>query len=110
MYDMNYRTKLNKSFSRDMDFLIAISSGETSFKGIILEKNMVDDSYMKIRIYVSQWKRTISTKYKFINENMVLSRDEKREVDVTDFKEVEVRCAFNVNSRNWKERIIINIA
>jgi hypothetical protein len=65
---------------------------------------------MKIKIYISQWKRTISTKYKFINENMVLSRDEKREVDVTDFREVEVRCAFNVNSRNWKERIIINIA
>lgn len=109
MYDINYRAKLNKSFGRDMDFLTAISSGETVFKGIILDKTVMEDQQIKVKIYIPVWKRTISTKYKYVSENMVLSRDEKREVDVTDFREVEVRCAFNVNSRNWKDRIIINI-
>jgi hypothetical protein len=40
----------------------------------------------------------------------VYSRDEKREIDVSDFREIEVKCAFNVNARNWKERVIINIS
>jgi exoribonuclease R len=108
MYDMNYKVKLNKNFGRDVDFLKAISSGQTTFTGVIIDKKAVED-YMKIKIYIPLWKRTISTKYKRVNENMVMSRDEKREVDVTDFREVEVKCAFNINSRNWKERIIINI-
>jgi hypothetical protein len=101
--------KLNRNFGRDIDFLKAISSGQTTFKGIIIDKKPIDDQ-MKIKLYIPLWKRTISTKYKKVNENMVLSRDEKREVDVTDFREVEVKCAFNVNSRNWKERVIINIS
>jgi exoribonuclease R len=110
IYDMNYRTKLNKNFGRDMDFLTAISSGQTSFKGVVLDREIFDDQQMKVKIYIPLWKRTISAKYRYINENTVLSRDEKREVDVTEFKEVEVKCAFNVNSRNWKERVIINIS
>jgi exoribonuclease R len=109
MYDMNYRAKLNKSFSRDMDFLTAISTGQTTFKGVIIDKIIIDEQ-MKVKIYIPLWKRTISAKYKYIGENIVLSRDEKREVDVSEFREVEVKCAFNVNSRNWKERIIISIS
>ena len=110
MYDMNYRAKLNKNFGRDMDFLNAIATGQTTFTGIVIDKTAVEDQQVKIKIYVPLWKRTISAKYKYIKENMVLSRDEKREIDVTEFREVEIKCAFNVNSRNWKERIIINIA
>lgn len=109
MYDMNLRAKLNKNFGRDMDFLRAISSDVTVFKGIILDKKIIDEQNMKVKLYISQWKRSISTIYKMINENVVLSRDEKREIDVTDFREVEVKCAFNINMRNWKERVIINI-
>jgi exoribonuclease R len=109
MYDMNYRAKLNKNFSRDMDFLSAISLDEVVFKGVIIDRIQLDDQFMKIKIYIPRWKRIISTKYKYIDENKVLSRDEKREVDVSEFREIEVRCAFNVNSRNWKERVIINI-
>ena len=106
---MNYRAKLNKNFGRDMDFLNAIATGQTTFKGIVIDKTTVEDQQVKIKIYVPLWKRTISAKYKCAKENMVLSRDEKREIDVTEFREVEIKCAFNVNSRNWKERIIINI-
>ena len=109
MYDMNYRMKLNKNYSRDLDFLSAIS-GDTTFKGIIIDKSVQEDGQLKIKIYVPVWKRTITTKYKMINDNIVLSRDEKREIDVTEFREVDIACAVNLNSRNWKERIIINIS
>jgi exoribonuclease R len=109
MYDMNYKVKLNKNFGRDLYFLKAIEGGQTQFKGIILDKKPIEEDKYKIKIYIPLWKRTISTIYKIISENLVLSRDEKREIDVTDFKEVLVECAFNINSRNWKERVIINI-
>jgi exoribonuclease R len=109
MYDMNYRMKLNKNYSRDLDFLTAISS-DTTFKGIIIDKSVQEDGQLKIKIYIPVWKRTITTKYKMINDNIVLSRDEKREIDVTEFREVDIACAVNLNSRNWKERIIINIS
>ena len=83
MYDMNYRAKLNKNFGRDMDFLNAIATGQTTFIGIVIDKTIVEDQQVKIKIYVPLWKRTISAKYKYVKENMVLSRDEKREIDVT---------------------------
>jgi exoribonuclease R len=109
MYDMNYRTKLNKNFGRDMEFLNAISSGQTVFKGIIIDKELIENGQMKIKIYIPLWKRTIATKYKYISNNIVLSRDEKREIDVSEFREIEMKYTFNINSRNWKERVIINI-
>jgi exoribonuclease R len=108
MYDMNYRVKLNKSFSRDLEFISAISTGLTQFKGTIIDRKVIDD-YTKIKIYVPAWKKTISTKYRALSDNIVLSRDEKREIDVTEFREVDIQCAFNINARNWKERAIINI-
>ena len=110
MYDMNYRAKLNRAFSRDFDFLQAISSGKTTFRGIILETIELDETNMKIKIYIPEWKRAISTVYKKLSDKVVYSRDEKREIDVSDFREIEVKCAFNVNARNWKERVIINIS
>lgn len=109
MYDLNYRSKLNKNFQRDLDFLDAIKDNKTTFKAIILDKIKRENNDIKIKLYVSEWKRSISIRYKYISENTVLSRDERREIDVTDFKEVNISCAFNINSRNWKERIIINI-
>jgi exoribonuclease R len=110
MYDMNHRAKLNKNFGRDMDFLEAISTGKTTFTGIILDKRLIDEQQVKVKIYIPLWKRAISTTYKYAGENSVLSRDEKREVDVSEFREVEVKCTFNVNQRCWKERVIINIS
>jgi exoribonuclease R len=109
MYDINMRAKLNKNFGRDMDFLTAISNGKNKFKGIILE-TIQKEKEIKIKIYISEWRRTVSTTYKYSRENTVLSRDEKREINITPFREVEVTCIFNINSRNWKERVIINIS
>jgi hypothetical protein len=105
--------KLNKNYSRDLDFLSAITAlsgaNENIFKGIIIDKS-IQEEQIKLKIYVPIWKRTISAKYKMVNENLVLSRDEKREIDVSEFREIELTCAVNINSRNWKERIIINIS
>jgi exoribonuclease R len=108
MYDMNYREKLNKNFSRDMDFLEAITLGQTNFKGIIIDTIKRDEN-VKVKIYIPLWKRSITTVYKYLNEETVLSRDEKKEINVSMFRNVDIKCAFNINSRNWKERIIINI-
>ena len=71
-----------------------------------MDKNIID-SKIKIKIYIYEWKRSISVTYKY--DGKVWSRDEKREIDATDFGEVEINCSFNVNARNWKERVIINI-
>lgn len=109
MYDMNLREKAIKAFARDSDFLTAISTGQNEFKGIILEKIAKENGFIKVKIYVPQWKRSISTTYKALSDNKVLSRDESREIDVTDYREVNIKCTFNLNSRNWKERVIFNI-
>jgi exoribonuclease R len=109
MYDMNLRAKAIRDFARDMDFLNAITNKQSTFKGIIMDKIKEENDYFKIHIYVPIWKRIISTTYRAINSNTVLSRDEKREIDVSDYREVVINCTFNMNSRNWKERAIINI-
>ena len=111
MYDMNYRAKLNRGYARDITFLEAVSSGKTAFRGIILEKTFtVIADEVKVKIYIPEWRRAISAKYRMAGENAVYSRDEKRVINVTEFREVDVSFTCNFNQRCWKERIIINIA
>lgn len=108
MYDMNRRGKAIKRFQRDMDFLDALRDGCTTFTGTIMEKIRIEER-TKIRIYIPQWKRMISTIYKTISDDVVLSRDETSEINVTLYREVHVHCTFLMQSRNWKERAIIHI-
>ena len=108
MYDMNRRAKAIKRFQRDMDFLDALRTGCTTFTGIIVEKIRMDHM-TKIRIYIPQWKRMISTTYQTVSDDVVLSRDEKTEINVLLYREVQVHCTFLMQSRNWKERAIIHI-
>ena len=108
MIDMNERGKAIKRFGRNLYFLEAISQDGMECKGIILDRVEVGDQY-KIKIYIPSWKKTISTSYKKASDNIVLSRDEKHEIDVTLFREVIVRYAFHTNLTNWKDRIIIHI-
>jgi len=112
MYDMNQRGKAIKNFARDVTFLRAISTHQTSFEGIIMEKNLIEGGFLKIKIYVPQWKRMVSTTYRMIEdqEDHVLSRDEKTEIDVTLYRTVSIQCAFVLQNRNWKERVILNIS
>jgi exoribonuclease R len=109
VYQMNRRGKAVKRFSRDMDFLKAISTSDTRFNAIIVEKKILDDK-IKIKLYVRKWGRMVSTWFKSVSaENVVLSRDESREIDVTLYREVEIDCVFMPNARNWKERVVIQI-
>ena len=108
MYDMNLREKTIKRFSQDMFYLDAIFS-ENDLKGIILEKKILDNNFVKIKLYVPYWKKIISTTYKYVSENTVLSRDETTTINVSEYNEVHIKCTFNLQLRNWKERTIINI-
>jgi exoribonuclease II len=148
---MNRRGKAIKRYGRDMDFLKAISTGETRFKAVIVEQKMIYPDKKKIKLYVPKWGRMVSTWFKSLSyihdksetmvrssvndetylksksssamaedsdlksksslaaDNIVLSRDESREIDVTLYREVDIECVFMPNARNWKERAIINI-
>jgi len=110
MYDMNMIEKRVRQFDKNMEFLEVISTGERVFKGIIMEKKRMDDNMVKIKIYIPKWRRIISTTYKYVSEDIVLSRDEKENLDVSDFKEVRVECLFNLQLRNWKDRVIIHLS
>jgi hypothetical protein len=110
MYDMNLRGKAIKNFARDVTFLRAILTGQTTFQGIIMEKKPRSNNWMKIKLYVPEWNRMISTTYPMISENCVQSRDEKSEIDVTLYRNVTIQCAIVLHNRNWKERIVFHIA
>ena len=108
MLDMNQREKSIKRFARDLQFLQAIQH-PMECKGIILDRTAINDTEYKIRLYIPDWKKTLSTTYKKQSEHTVLSRDEKEEIDVSEFREVTIQYAFHMNIANWKDRIIINI-
>jgi exoribonuclease R len=107
MYDMNRREKAIKRFARDMDFLDAFQTNPL-LTGIIMNKE-IEDNMTKITMYVPQWKRMVSFPYRSISENIVWSRDEKTEIDVSLYRQVQITCTFLMSSRNWKERAIIHI-
>lgn len=109
MIDMNLRSKMIRRFARDLDFLQAIHEDKTECKGIIVDRISISEEEYKIRIYIPTWKRIVSATYKRVSENTVLSRDETKQVDVTEFREVTVQYAINRNLTNWKDRIIIHI-
>jgi hypothetical protein len=104
MYDMNTRAKRIKNYERDLCFLDAVQ--RNTCKGIIIDTNRIDDN-IKIKIYIPTWKKCVSVVYMY--DEVVWSRDETREIDVTLFRDVIVTFTFNLNGRNWKERAIINI-
>ena len=115
MFDMNLRAKLVRSFARDLCFLNALlQSNVHRFTGTIISTEIVEEApeYLKVRIYIHEWKRLITTKYRRVGDSitLVLSRDEKREIIVAPSVNVNIVFAVNVNARNWKDRIIINIA
>ncbi len=109
VYDINWRQKVIKGFERDMTFLKAIQSS-SEFNGIIMDIIPEDEKSVKVQIYIKEWKRIISSKYKLASEGVIKSRDETIDIPISEFKEVKIKIAYNTNARNWKERMIINIA
>ena len=106
MYDMNVRGKAIRRFARDVDFLKAIMNNN-EFDAIIMETD-ADDHQIRVKLYVPEWKRMISTSYRVIN-GAVVSRDETDVMDVSLYRRVRIRCAFSPNARNWKERAVIHM-
>ena len=106
MYDMKQREKAIKHFARDVDFLKAITSGNT-FTGIIMD-TVKKENRLKIKVYIYEWKRIVSVYYK-IQDGVILSKDETTEIDATLYRKVKVECAIIPNARNWKERSVIHI-
>ena len=39
-------------------------------------------------------------------DDKIWSMDEQRELNL---EEIEINCTFNLNARNWKEKVIINV-
>lgn len=109
MYDMNVREKMIRRFARDSDYLTAIMSGKNTFSAIIMDTT-VDGSWVTIRLYVPEWKRMISTTYRYLSEHIAISRDEKTEIDITLYRRLNFQCVFSPNARNWKERVIIQLS
>jgi exoribonuclease R len=109
MHDMNAREKVIKRFARDMDFVEALSTGKTVFTGIIMGRVPKGKDMTKVKIYIPEWKRMISATYRALSEDVVLSRDETMEINVTLYREVQVHCTFMMQSRCWKERVVLEI-
>ncbi len=109
IYDMNLRQKAVKAFERDVTYLRAIQK-DSEFSGIVLDRvPNSEKGTLKLRLYVPDWKRIISAEYKSTDLNTILSRDEKQEFQIKDFSQIQFRCTYNSNARNWKERVIIQI-
>ena len=109
MHDMNAREKAVKRFARDMDFVEALSTGQTTFSGIIMDKILKENHTTKIKLYIPEWKRMISATYQTVSDDVVLSRDETTEINVALYREVQVHCTFMMQSRCWKERVVLQI-
>jgi exoribonuclease R len=116
MYDMNIREKQNKRFGRDLFFLSALyEAPNKKVSGVIIDKKDKKDTekedMLKVYIYIPSWKRIVSAVYYICPdvENTVWSRDEKRTIDVTYGRSVEIEYGFQLSSRNWKERVIFSI-
>lgn len=120
MLDINTRAKYNKSFDRDLQYLREITSGRKLFNAIILDisdyQNDQNDqsNKKKIRLYVKDLKRIINLKYKIYSEEnssiyKVLSADESEIIELYEGKSVLIKCAYDPNSRNWKDRCIFEL-
>jgi hypothetical protein len=108
--DLNQRTKAVRHYARDMDYLSALETGLTQFQGIIIEKKDLPEDQIKLRLYVDAWKRIVSTVYKKgSSPNSIRSRDESYEVDTPLYSSVMITCTYNLQMRNWKDRVILRI-
>lgn len=111
MYVLNERDRMIKQFARDMIFLEAVERGRTRVKAIIVEKREErrEDGWngYRIRFYVPDWKKMISSSYKKVDEDHIWSKDEKMVHEIRVGLEYEIQCSVNWSSRNWKERLVI---
>lgn len=110
MVDLNERTKAVRHYARDMDYLRAIETGLTQFQAVILEKKELPENCVKLRLYVDAWKRIVSTVYKKGSKpDSIQSYDETEEVDAPLYSSLMITCTYNVQMRNWKDRVLLRV-
>lgn len=105
--ELNRRAKLYKGFERDVTYMTALQESK-DFIGRILDIKEEDNKY-KLRIFVPEWRKTISCHYKKIGENLICSQDESETFQIQEGSLVDITCSIQPNSRCWKERIVTRI-
>ena len=109
IHDMNVRAKAAKAFERDLCYMRALNNGLGHCLGRILDIIKKEDC-VKLRILVSEWKRTINITYKGTEVDskwLIKSKDEKIEHLVKEGDLVGIDFAANLIARRWKERLVI---
>jgi exoribonuclease R len=106
--ELNRRAKLCKGFERDVTYMTALQDA-SSFTGRILDITDSDDNMYKLRIFIPDWKRTISCYYKKIGEYEISSQDESESFHIQEGSLVDITCSIQPNNRRWKERIVTRI-
>lgn len=110
MVDLNERAKAMRRFARDIDYLMALETGITQFQAYIMDKTPTTDDLIKVRLYVPAWKRMVTSTYKKgIVPDSILSRDETYEIYAPLYYSVMLTCTYNLNQRNWKDRVILRL-
>ncbi len=105
--ELNRRAKLYKGFERDVIYMTALQETK-SFTGRILDIKEEDGKY-KLRIFIPDWKRTISCRYKKIGEDEICSQDESENFQIKEGSFVDITCSIQPNTRRWKDRIVTRI-
>jgi hypothetical protein len=91
--DLNLRGKACRGYERDRVFLkCLLGSGTREFDAVVLEIGVVGDPTTSTVLWVPAWQQR--TKVKKI-EGLAIG------------EAIRIRCAMNVGSRRWKDRMVI---
>jgi len=128
MYDLNRREKAIKQFHREMTFLEAMETGQSSTTAIVLTMERVQGEMWKIKWYVPAWKKTVSSVYQMTETpepepetetepekpangrpqtKTMHSRDGDTLLEVSEFKVMHIQCAIQWSAQSWKRRLLI---
>lgn len=112
LHDLNARAKAAKAYERDLCYARALAAGTGHLVGRVLDIADCGDGSVKLRIWASAWRRTVTATYKGIAVDagwLIKSRDEKMEFAVAEGDLVGIDYAANMNARRWKERLVLAI-
>jgi exoribonuclease R len=107
MIDMNFRQKQQKRFYRDVELLNAIKDN-SEFTAVIVQKYVKNDK-LHLKLFVKEWNKIINARYNYLDENTIITPDEKRTIPVELFSTLHIKCVYMYNTRSWKDRILFEI-
>ena len=113
--DLNTRMKIAKGYERDLTFLRCLLNPEAKrrFRTRILDIVQKDDGKVSLRLWVSEWAKTVTCLYILVDTTegvyRLLSADETTEYSVSEGQEVSIECALNMAGRRWKDKMIVRL-